>query len=120
MTTREEWLALAERCAKAEGPSFALEQAIGLAAGVSVSLALPYTASLDAITGLVEAARPVMSYEVRRSGAGDKGQATIWNPARSPSAGYDIRVTGRPSPALALCEAFCRAMAEKAGAPGRD
>lgn len=96
MTTREEWLALAERCAKAEGPGLILEQDIGLAAGVRMSLIPPYTASLDAITGLIDAAN--LGWEVDDNGRAVVGVESFSNGA---------------SPALALCVAFCREMAGK-------
>lgn len=118
MTTREEWLALAEKCAEAEGPSFGLDLDIGLAAGVSTSLALPYTASLDAVTGLIAQALPGWHWE-----AGADRSAMMRAPDTPPRrtlAIDDICIWKSASPALALCEAFCRAMAEKAGAPGRD
>lgn len=112
MTTREEWLALAERCAKAEGPSIGLELDIGDAAGVSTSLATPYTASLDAITGLVRGTFRV--YSICDYGDGGSYATIIRQPF------HPINSQKCKSPALALCEAFCRAMAEKAGARGRD
>jgi hypothetical protein len=105
MTTREEWLALAEKCAKAEGPSIGLDLDIGLAAGVSVSLALPHTASLDAITGLVRSHWPMHSVSAY---ADDVAYATVFIRPAMPINSHKCA-----TPALALCEAFCRAMAEK-------
>lgn len=53
-----------------------------------------------------------LSYEVRRSGTGDKGQATIWNPMCVPGDPSEVRVVGCSAPALALAAACCRAMAQ--------
>lgn len=115
MTTREEWLALAERCAKAEGPCIGLDLDIGDAAGVSASL---YTSSLDEITELIAQKLPGWHWE-----AGADRSAMMRAPDTPPRrtlAIDDICIWKSASPALALCEAFCRAMAEKIGAPGRD
>ena len=106
MTTREEWLALAERCAAAEGPGIGLDLDIGFAAGISVSLTLPYTASLDAITGLIARALPGWHWEV---GADRSAMMRKPNrPAKRALAIDDICIWQGVSPALALCEAFCR------------
>lgn len=100
-----------------------LNEAIGLAAGVKhrrkvgdpalgndrwVPLpSKPYVTSIDAAMTLVP---ENLSFEVRRSGTGDKGQATIWNPMKAPTA-EEWRVTGCSNPALALCAAALRAHA---------
>jgi hypothetical protein len=68
-----------------------------------------YTASLDAAMTLVPEG---ISFEVRRSGTGDKGQAMLWDPMRAPG-DLQWRVTGCASPALALCAAALRARATK-------
>jgi hypothetical protein len=66
-----------------------------------------YTASLDAAMTLVPEG---MSFEVRRSGTGDRGQATVWCPLHAVSI-REWRVTGCASPAHALCAAALRARA---------
>ena len=53
-----------------------------------------------------------LSFEVRRSGTGDKGQATIWNPMCVPGDPSEVRVVGCSAPALALAAACCRAVAQ--------
>ena len=73
-----------------------------------------YTSSFDAAMTLV----PVgLSFEVRASGIGDKGQALVWDPMTQPgfSSHRSWRVTGCASPALALCAAALRARAASAG-----
>lgn len=72
----------------------------------------PVTSSLDAAVALAARVLPGWSYEVRASGTGDKGQATVWNPLRAVGE-IEFRVTGMPSPALALCLALVRAVAAK-------
>lgn len=111
MTTREKWLALADMCAKATGPNFALEQAIGLAAGVSTSLAPAYTESLDAIVGLIKTTRPTWGWDCAHDMTFQKApMANVW---WTDSTGLHWGGhRSAASPALALCEAFCLAMAE--------
>lgn len=125
MTTREEWLSLAEKCAKAEGPSIGLDLDIGLAAGVSVSLALPHTASLDAITGLIARALPGWAWRVATCHVSDDAwlaldygdpahcdrlRAELGEPQKGHWTDDGIDIDRRPpgNPALALCDAFCR------------
>lgn len=67
-----------------------------------------FTASLDAITALVERVLPGWSYEVRKSGFGN-GQAALWNPTMQPRPGLSIRADHASSPAIALCIALLRA-----------
>lgn len=105
MTTRDEWLALAEKCATASGPNFALEQEIGLVAGVSHSLAPAYTASLDAIVGLIAAQLPGWYWSVEEGGFAMIRSLTFRRPDG------DVVCRKSASPALALCTAFCLAMA---------
>lgn len=66
-----------------------------------------YTASIDVAMTLVPEG---LSFEVRSSGTGDKGQATIWNPLKAVGQ-QEWRVTGCKTPALALCAAALRARA---------
>jgi len=69
-----------------------------------------YTASIDAAMSLVPDG---LSFEVRSSGIGDKGQATIWDPMTQPglSSHRQWNVKGCHSPALALCAAALKARA---------
>lgn len=73
-----------------------------------------FTASLDAAMTLVPGG---FSFEVRASGLGDKGQATVWNPMTQPGlpSHKSWTVRGCNSPALALTAAALRAIA--AGQP---
>lgn len=52
-----------------------------------------------------------MSFEVRSSGLGDKGQATVWNPMTQPglSSHESYRVNNCSGPAIALTAACLRA-----------
>lgn len=70
---------------------------------------VPYTSSIEAITGLIARALPGWHWEV-----GADRSAMMRNPGEWRGAADDICIWGAASPALALCEAFCRAMAEKA------
>lgn len=63
-----------------------------------------WTASLDAITGLIERELPDYDYTFGKTNGG----LTIHAQCGSPE------MTFSATPALALCAAFCRAMAEKA------
>lgn len=123
--TRDEWLALAERCETAKGPDREIDASIYALLGHSVKRGpvSPYprrertwclriaknwsamdrlTASLDAITALIERELPGSTFKVGRDGAGAN---------YAQCAGK--RITEAATPTLALCAAFCRAMAEK-------
>lgn len=102
MTSREELL---DRLEKATGPSYALECAIGEFFGYPVQLLQPppnWTASVDASVALFKKVLPGWSWECRESGTGDKGQATIWNPSRSPGDNQQQRAYNCATPAIAL------------------
>ena len=111
MTTREEWLSLSERCAKAEGPDRDIDRCIIAYLPDEHTLigCGGYTESLDVITGLIARALPGWHWEV-----GADRSAMMRNPGEWRGAADDICIWGAASPALALCEAFCLAMAEKA------
>jgi len=106
MTNKAEWLALAERCEAATGPDKLLDMAIRFALGAPVR-PWNYTASLDAITALIERELPEVQWLCRTDTLGGFGNLyRRRNPDRSwPCFAF--------TPALALCAAFCRAMAEK-------
>ena len=121
MTSKAEWIALAERCEKATAASSVLSKDIVAAMGYSWrgmaywsddnrttwvgSVDLTY--SLDAITALIERELPEVRWVCRTDTLGGFGNLyRRRNPDRSwPCFAF--------TPALALCAAFCRAMAEK-------
>jgi len=94
---------LIERIEKSEGADREIDRQIGLA--VSVQPAPAYTASIDAAMTLVPEG---WSFEVRSSGTGDPGQASVWNPMRAPGH-EEYRVSNFATPALALCAAALKA-----------
>ena len=117
MTTKSEWLALAERCEQATGPDCVLSIDISRAAGLIKSgrskvLDLwdspAVSASIDAITALINQEFPGWVWALYSDSL----------VARSPracvrSTDYKIQVRAdADTPALALCAAFCRAKAE--------
>ncbi len=138
MATREEWLALAARCEKATGADREIDDAIWwplmMATGIyrvidgrrelDVSCGIgeardwrpfgPYnepprfTASLDAITALIE--RELPEHEVSSATHQKTAQALIskWETRFRPWPGRAA------TEALARCAAFCRAMAKRA------
>jgi hypothetical protein len=136
--TRDEWLELATRCEKATGPDRELDGDIAHAAKQFVDYlprvperpwlwaefvepddwecweAPEYTASLDAITALIERELPDAMGNVQFGksvfpASGDYvAQLIIGEP--------DYTAEGW-TPALALCAAFAKAMAEKEPAP---
>lgn len=128
-TTKQQWLALAERCEAATGPDREITESIMHALGYSrVSDAHWFcegkghwndgnrlAASLDAITALIEREFPETRWSVAHSGYSwpDTFAGQI-----SPVGGLLMRrLSQSATPALALCAAFCRAKAERAGAP---
>jgi hypothetical protein len=121
MTSKEEWLALAERCEKATGPDREIDGAIIAALGFSwrgmdywdnatstkiLRGRTDYTASLDAITALIER-------EMTDAGWSAHSEYYDESVGRITRRGKDTIVCYAATPALALCAAFCRAMAEK-------
>jgi hypothetical protein len=152
MTTKAEWLALAERCEKATGPDREIDyrMAYGLGwrfDGYHLARDLPclsdeqfanlhnlagqwkrpgvvdwpypgtnhaepcvWTASLDAITALIERELPGWRWKTGR--AEFHCWATIYGGSGEGSVFSAVSIQG--SAAIALCAAFCRAMAEKA------
>lgn len=127
MTTREQWLALAERCEKATGPDDAVDWDMLMAmcgpgyedswlaapaARYALSTSYGYhapewTASLDAITALIERELPGWGWSIRR-----KPRDKVCTAHIGTSVTVSVRIQQKP--AIALCAAFCRAMAEKA------
>jgi hypothetical protein len=122
---REEWLALAERCEKATGPDYRIDAAISIALGdvpkgftagkirgfesrfsnkSGYTWDAPrYTSSLDALSRLFILGMP------KENGFVGGYEARLWLK-------NDLSLGSRGSGstlALALCAAFCRAMAER-------
>jgi hypothetical protein len=117
VVTKEEWLALAERCEKATGPDREIDAALHDAVyggsearetfrkwGCGVIWIKPRTSSLDAITALIERKLPSVTGIIPLT-SGD--EAWLWPKDGSPK-GWRCNAA---TPALALCAAFCRAKA---------
>lgn len=133
--TRDEWLDLAKRCEEAKGADREIDVEIALAidlhppgleklrniihlwgtvsafvADLTVinawTRALPkYTDSLDALAGLAKTVLPGCTWHI--SNPDGFGRASLWGED-------DVVARGlAASPPLALCAAFCRAMAER-------
>jgi len=133
MTSKADWIALAERCEKATGTDREIDGDIAHAAKQFVDYltrvperpwlwaefvdpddwecweAPEYTASLDAITAMIERELPKMQWLCRPDKEG--GFANLY---RRGDDGWAIMSwpCHAATPALALCAAFCRAMAE--------
>jgi hypothetical protein len=134
--TRDEWLALAARCEAATGADREIDGAIALAFGWTLQkmrgdakpywrkpgetkfytreLSGPpaYTSSIDDITALIQRELPGWDWQVA-----SKREDRDGCPAHVHGV-FDrelLREGCAATPALALCAAFCRAMAEKAG-----
>jgi hypothetical protein len=118
--TRNEWLALAERCEKATGPddrlSFAIDELLFAPRRIRGFKALaPYTASLDAITALIERELPGWAHcHIQEKLRGCIGY--IHNNRNFHDTQQRWHECRAATPALALCAAFAKAMAEKVGA----
>ena len=129
--TRDEWLALAERCEKATGPDRGLDALIFRAlsgskdhwhavAGIHMTDAnCPLiTASIDAIKKITEKEFPgwavSSSASVRYGCSAGLSQEAPYDAWEHTDMG-GVDATG-VTEALARCAAFCRAMAEKEGA----
>lgn len=134
-TTPEQWLALAERIEKAMGPDREIDGLIGKACKLlspsarftkddlwlnayiwtiedrseyeSFPYVEKYTSSLDIITALIEREFPDHLWTLQRNYA--FGAKAAIDPTLATAISADAE-----TPALALCAAFCRAMAEKA------
>ncbi len=147
MTDREKWLALAERCEKATGPDREIDYLVSAAVGnipegcrrngafswicprpslmtVTYHSPVSYTASLDAITDLIERELPKAGWEVCGGKTRDKIASRAWTwLAWAWFEGSGIlgkSVSRAKTPALALCAAFCRAKAEMCGDEAKD
>ena len=107
MTSKAEWIALAERCAKATGPDRDIERCMCslIPDGFQMVPFSGFTSSLDAITSLIARELPEVTGIIPLTG-GD--EAWLWPKSGNPK-GWRCNAA---TPALALCAAFCRAMAE--------
>lgn len=131
---RDEWLALAERCEKATGLDREIDFKIGFATGWRKdiidgnemvldwecnefpnhygSLLPSVTESLDAITALIERELPGLGWRIAgRDEHGGKPYAQIRWPIKDQV--WKQEISHAATPALAICAAFCRAMADK-------
>jgi len=147
MTSKAEWLALAERCEKETGVDREIDCLIAVAvndvpAGYmrhdAFSWTCPqppfmplayspayFTYSLDAITALIERELPEMRWLCRPDKEGgfgtlyaapeaiEQGSLKTWETIKQESLKEWPCWAYADTPALALCAAFCRAMAEK-------
>lgn len=142
-TTAQQWLDLADRCEKATGPDREIDATIAIALfgwrevveyidpwgevprfinkdGDGPCIPERYAESLDAITALIEREIPHALYYVSFSWAAESKAATgVINVfgGVAPKRYVEQQHTGTATAAaLALCAAFCRAMAAKVGA----
>jgi hypothetical protein len=139
MTTKAEWIALAERCEKATGPDREIDATMEAYAGkwsaddleyvladIETNARIDvYTRSLDAITALIERELPEMRWLCRPDKEGgfgtlyaapeaiEQGSLKTWETIKQESLKEWPCWAYADTPALALCAAFCRAMAEK-------
>lgn len=108
MVAREEWLALAERCEKATGADVEIDHAIarlttsGKFRGFMIGAC---TSSVDGIIALIQRHGRMWAFWRHETG---------FKAAIEPTKEGAIYVDAE-TPALALCAAFCRAMAERSG-----
>jgi hypothetical protein len=115
MTTREQWLALAARCEAATGPDRDIERCMCsmIPDGFQTLPCAGFTSSLDAITALIERELPGWAHcHIQEKLRGCIGY--IHNNRNFHDTQQRWRECRAATPALALCAAFCRAMAEKA------
>lgn len=116
--SKETWLALAARCEKAAGPDRDIERCIAaiLPDGFQTYPIRGYTCSLDAITALIDAITALIERELP-GWYWQTQSETYHNKAKAllrSLVGEWIAAAGdAKTPPLALCAAFCRAMAEK-------
>lgn len=113
MTSASEWNAIADACEAAEGPSRDIDARMAAALGTPATSF--FTGSLDVIVQVMAWGFPGHAIRADLASFENDGRclARLYKPAIN---GYFDDVTGSFSatPALALCAAFCRAMAVKA------
>jgi hypothetical protein len=102
MTSASEWEAIAARCEAASGADRLLDCLLRNEGETEFP---PYTASVDAILSLIESTLPGAWWSVER--VGDTSSAQVGPPVA------DHSEASAATPALALCVAFCRAMASR-------
>ena len=130
-----EWLAIAEAAEAATGPDREIDARIGAALDIchgSVSvrewgkiarslthdMLPPYTASLDAITAAAEAAKMDWCASIHSDGQRSRAYVECYVATRPKRKGGVAEIVAdhhgdTTTPALALCAAFARAMAER-------
>ncbi len=101
------WADLASRCERATGPDREIDKAISKAATGDSSLT-PHTASLDAITALIERELPGWMLTLYWPTKTHGPRAVLISPDYRKQIGVDAYAVQN-----AACAAFCRAMAEK-------
>lgn len=109
--TQEQWTALAARCEAATGSDRDTDALIWnavYAPGSDLPAGAELTASLDAITALIERQLPGCGLVVKSR------LATVKTVARLFLRTGMVSSEDAANPVLALCAAFCRAMAERA------
>jgi hypothetical protein len=129
MATRNEWLALAERCEKATASDWDIDEAIMRALGLLVFVTregrLVYdaetdaiekvpelTESTDAITALI--GREFPQFELSISVGAENCSVRLYAPGLG--VGFGVCFSHAATEALARTAAFCRAMAARAEA----
>ena len=105
------WLELAQRCEQAMGPDRDIERCMCslIPEGFQTLPNAGFTSSLDAITALIDRELPGSMRSIRKHPDGE-AVAQVWN---SQVVGETPQQRCCASEALALCAAFCRAMAAK-------
>ena len=113
MTSSSEWNAIADACEAAEGPDRKIDARMAAALGTPATSF--FTGSLDVIVQVMVWGFPGHAIRADLASFENDGRclARLYKPARNGS--FDEVARGfSTTPALALCAAFCRAMAVKA------
>lgn len=126
-----EWLAIAQACEAATGPERKIDWRMTLALGVvrpapgatlaeidAIADPVAYTASLDAITAAAEAAKMDWCASIHSDGQRSRAYVECYVATRPKRKGGVAEIVAdhhgdTTTPALALCAAFARAMAER-------
>ena len=116
MTTKADWIALAERCEKATGPDRDIERCMCslIPDGFQTIPFSGFTSSLDDITALIERELPSAWVWTLGQNIHHRTWGCSVNNIDDDGVPYSVCWgASKHTPALALCAAFCRAMAEK-------
>ena len=107
MTSASEWNAIYEACEGAKGPDRVID--VRIATALQARSTLPYSRSIDAITEAIARGLTECNWACNGwSRCGPPRAEIDWPGLRSSVVSY------ARTPALAICAAFCRAMAVKA------